>query len=592
MKAIILAAGIGSKLGELGKAVPKCLIEIGGKTLLERQIEILESCGIGKQDIIVVIGDRGEAWDSENKERIRKIHSNVVINEKNVETRNSYSLWLAIKEIAEDILCIDGDLLFNKQVIEKVIKSDYPSLLLTYNRNKFAVGNRVLMKKDRVLGIGPTINSDRVYVGFAKFNKDFVEVLKKELSSPDYYKESLDKPLYHLCIDNFIHNLNLEDDGEENLFLNGGSYAITRQIPIQSDEKFEGEQKVIRKEATEGREKLINEIQWMLDLPEDAKHRFPQILKYDLKSDPVYADFKYYPMKTLRKSLIEGEIKASSALKILENVFDFMFEKLYSKNIQIPDEDMAYNLYFKRMDDRFKEAEKKSPIFKEILGADRIVINGKVFPNLPEVVGKLKQNKKLLKLLNPPSINLIHGDLHFDNILIDQNDASNFILIDPRGKMYDGKVEGDYAYDLGKVWHSINGLYDFLHEDKFSLNVDIKNETVNAEFNITPYESLREYRNLYAHIPSLLYKYQRIKDDPYWDIRTSFNEVVHFCSMAPFHIKGDKKEKLAIAMYLRGIMLMDKFLDELVFHSVDPTVININTSQDYLEAKRLFGDKV
>ena len=89
-----------------------------------------------------------------------------------------------------------------------------------------------------------------------------------------------------------------------------------------------------------------------------------------------------------------------------------------------------------------------------------------------------------------------------------------------------------------------------------------------------------------------MYKYPKIKGDPHWDIRTSFNEVAHFSSLSPFHIKGDKNEKCALAMYLRGVMLLDKFIDELVFHPIEPTLININTPQDYLEAKRVFGERL
>jgi len=49
MKAVILAAGVGSRLGELAKNTPKCLIKIGEKTILERNIDILVNNGIKKE---------------------------------------------------------------------------------------------------------------------------------------------------------------------------------------------------------------------------------------------------------------------------------------------------------------------------------------------------------------------------------------------------------------------------------------------------------------------------------------------------------------------------------------------------------------
>ena len=58
MKVIILAAGLGSRLGELGKNIPKGMITIFGKTLIERQIEIFHNCGIN--DITIITGHNSE----------------------------------------------------------------------------------------------------------------------------------------------------------------------------------------------------------------------------------------------------------------------------------------------------------------------------------------------------------------------------------------------------------------------------------------------------------------------------------------------------------------------------------------------------
>ena len=58
MKVIILAAGLGSRLGELGKNLPKGMITIFGKTLIERQIEIFHNCGIN--DITIITGHNSE----------------------------------------------------------------------------------------------------------------------------------------------------------------------------------------------------------------------------------------------------------------------------------------------------------------------------------------------------------------------------------------------------------------------------------------------------------------------------------------------------------------------------------------------------
>ena len=64
-----------------------------------------------------------------NQEKVKRLFKNVVVNPHNLETHNSYSFWLAVKEISDDILCLDGDLLFSKEVLEGVIKHSSPSLI-------------------------------------------------------------------------------------------------------------------------------------------------------------------------------------------------------------------------------------------------------------------------------------------------------------------------------------------------------------------------------------------------------------------------------------------------------------------------------
>lgn len=56
MKAVILAAGRGSRLGKYTDDKPKCLIEIGGETLLDRELRLLSELGIKAQDVFVVAG--------------------------------------------------------------------------------------------------------------------------------------------------------------------------------------------------------------------------------------------------------------------------------------------------------------------------------------------------------------------------------------------------------------------------------------------------------------------------------------------------------------------------------------------------------
>ena len=145
---------------------------------------------------------------------------------------------------------------------------------------------------------------------------------------------------------------------------------------------------------------------------------------------------------------------------------------------------------------------------------------------------------------------------------------------------------------MGKIWHSLNGLYDFIHDEKFDLDINFEEEAIRVSFNITPSNVLQKYKDIFSRLPKILDKYERLKKDPNWEIRTYFSEIAHFCSMAPFHIKGDNEEKLALAMYFRGLMLLDKFIEEWMIYPTQPKLININTPEDYYQARKIFGERL
>ena len=94
MHAVILAAGQGTRLN---KNLPKCLIEINGVTLVERQVAIFKSVGI--KNITVVIGNGG-VWTPEHHKLINNIKGIIVIiNKRSIGTQSPYSLYLGIKDI-------------------------------------------------------------------------------------------------------------------------------------------------------------------------------------------------------------------------------------------------------------------------------------------------------------------------------------------------------------------------------------------------------------------------------------------------------------------------------------------------------------
>lgn len=115
MKAIILAAGKGTRLGKLAENKPKCLIDIEGNTLLELQLNALHACGI--EDISIVKGYEGDKID---------IPGITYFTNHDYENTNMLSsLFCAQEKMKGKILILYADILYEKQVIQRLLKSNH-----------------------------------------------------------------------------------------------------------------------------------------------------------------------------------------------------------------------------------------------------------------------------------------------------------------------------------------------------------------------------------------------------------------------------------------------------------------------------------
>lgn len=190
-------------------------------------------------------------------------------------------------------------------------------------------------------------------------------------------------------------------------------------------------------------------------------------------------------------------------------------------------------------------------------------------------------NLRILKLFSYGS------SFGFQNRLVDLNQKTkyNFILTDPRGELNGS----DLYYDLGKLWHSFHGLYDFMHEDLFDVKVRVQDSNVTARLEFEDIPAFSEYKRIHELFPKWLKEYPPLCEDPYWEMRTLLAEAAHFCSVMPFHLKMDNVEKRAIALYLTGVKLLNEFVEKYKIKEweEDLSWINVNTSEDYMRAIKL-----
>ncbi|MHA1874274.1 MAG: phosphocholine cytidylyltransferase family protein [Candidatus Heimdallarchaeaceae archaeon] len=127
MKAIILASGIGKRLLPLTKDKPKSLINVGKKTIIEMQLDNLKENGI--KDIIITTGPFEDKMQLFLREKYPDLNISYVPNPQYDTTNYIYSLWLTKDLINDDIILIHGDLVFDKELLKRIIENREKNLV-------------------------------------------------------------------------------------------------------------------------------------------------------------------------------------------------------------------------------------------------------------------------------------------------------------------------------------------------------------------------------------------------------------------------------------------------------------------------------
>jgi choline kinase len=171
VRGIILAAGKGSRLNGTAGDLPKCLVRVGGVTLLERQIETLRNAGI--DDITVVVG-----CQADRVQRTCGRGVQFVENTRYAQTNSLYSLWLARPLLSDGFVVLNCDVLFHPQLLDDLVSARHDNaLLLSYqDADDAPFGDeemKVKTRRGRVIDISKTMPPDEAdgeNVGIVRFS--------------------------------------------------------------------------------------------------------------------------------------------------------------------------------------------------------------------------------------------------------------------------------------------------------------------------------------------------------------------------------------------------------------------------------------
>lgn len=507
-----------------------------------------------KDDIFLVIGSEG-LWQNENfKKYAQEISSKIVVNTENLTTNSSHSLKLAIDnfQIKNDLVVLYGDIVFDLDQLEMITRIRNRSTLLCRKAFSISESGIALSFQDGSLTSCLTSESSGnfpwfIFSGMVYMDKTLVreynenQIFNKNLISTLLALNSKDK----ISICDMFEPLSGNDGVSHTpIDLNGGSYARLRKKLV-----------VLKEAKGEGFEKLTREFTWLLELPQEIKRFFPEVVSHGVESNSSWYEMPWYDLPNIRKNILVGKYNSNDVLRIVKNVLVFMADNLYSVKKGLPAEDFVKIKHFDRVYYRLFEVWNFSDEFKNIIKSKNIILNGTHYENLPKLFSALVKKRELINFLTPKELVMIHGDLHFQNILVDSQDS--FILADPRGEL-----EGsDIYYDLGKLWHSINGLYDLIHTNQFEIKIEIENDITKVQIDFLDKERLKVYSEIKKHLIDYFATLELFKDDHSYMIKILFNEAMHFCSVMTFHLNRYGDEKRSMAMYFIGVKLLNEFMN-------------------------------
>lgn len=172
MRAILLAAGMGTRLRPLTLKVPKSLVKVNGQPMIERQIEFLIEKGI--QDIIVVTGYLNEKFNYlEEKYGVKLVH-----NDKFNVYNNIYTMYL-VRNYLENSYVIDADVYLNKNFLHSHIHdSTYFSGYKRGFKNEWVL---VFDKNNIVKDIVVSDGDGYILSGVSYWNKEDAKIIVREL---------------------------------------------------------------------------------------------------------------------------------------------------------------------------------------------------------------------------------------------------------------------------------------------------------------------------------------------------------------------------------------------------------------------------
>ena len=541
IRVLILSAGkIDNELAKIFGEIPSGLIPLNGKPVIFRIIDKLIEEGFRK--ISITVGYKKEIIEQIVKEQYKKqCDLEFILTDFKKPPGNSIKTAINYHNEGK-LLIILGDTLIENNLIDLVNRGKnfvITSQEFSHTKNWCVVTKRE-NEIDEIFDKEELVDNEKYHalVGCYFINNqnllnsvlsDFSDSQKLEISS--IIKKINEKEAFQLEFAKKWHDVgHLEN------------YYSTKQFVLKTRyfNKLQFDQlgKNVIKTST-NKEKLIDEIKWYEEIPEDILDLVPKKIDSSTQKKP-FIKLEYVKHPTLSELWLYSEFPVDFWGKIIDELFRII-QKFKKHNFNVTKQEY-YSMYLYKTLNRINQVISEDKLFRKIFAQDFIFINNKKLKNWNLIKNEIKE--KIDGMYKENDNCLIHGDLYFANILYN-SEKNMFKLIDPRG-IWGDTIGGDIKYDIAKIRHSVVGCFDTITNGLYSIKYEGKDEIQFNVFKPKNYEIICD--KLDAHI--------RKK----WNLNEiKMIEGLLFISMLPLHSDNVERQ---LAFFCIGLQRLNEIFGD------------------------------
>jgi dTDP-glucose pyrophosphorylase len=284
-------------------------------------------------------------------------------------------------------------------------------------------------------------------------------------------------------------------------------------------------------------EKFLDEINYLRLLPPDLAVLFPRVLAYSTEWHEPWVTLEYYGYPTLAEAFVFENVNPGVWEQVFIHLRDIIVRG-FMRHRRPLSGDVLQEMYLTKTRTRLDRLQASPELLSLVRHEGPVTVNGVEVDNLPQLWSKLQVD--VARLAENVQGCVVHGDLCLSNILYDfRSRVCKFI--DPRGSFGTAGIYGDPRYDVAKLYHSVYGLYDFITNDLF--HVEIDGNRINLDI---------RSRQQHAQI---LERFERVFFADFDRREITLITGLLFASMPTLHYDAPRRQ---MAMYARALQLLSE----------------------------------